>query len=166
MARIYLRLLQTAGCALTICAVPAAIHSQGPKAQGSYAEREASGDPGVQALGDMIRQLQGQVGALTEQMKELRAEQAAERAQNGQLRKELDSAKAQIAAMGATSPPDSAAVPVNLEASAPTQPAGIPESQAESLLGLSDRVARLEEMDQLTQGKFGELNQSKVESGS
>jgi hypothetical protein len=162
-----------------LCAVPCSLLAQGHAPQAASiqpdggsttasatAPAKGAAPANLQEVAEVLRQLQGQITELNQQVKDLRAEQVAEREKSGQLREELAAARAQISSMSATvaggsTVQPSAAVPTAgaLQATAATQ-------EGDAAPALSDRVSRLEEVEQVVDGKFRELSQTKVESGS
>lgn len=104
------------------------------------------------AVGKLLLQLQSQVQQLSEQVKTLETQQVTARAESAELRKELDAAKSQLMAL--SSQPD--VVPVHQSTAVDAAP------QA----SIEERVARLEETQQLSDAKAAEQSQTKVESAS
>lgn len=121
-------------------------------------------DPNVRALADSVRELQGQVQSLVEQLAELRAEELRDHAEARELRQELALAREhrqpRTAPEGSRdpylSPQGSASLPTAMAAPDPQQ-----EDQPTEA-----RLARLEESQQLADAKIAEQSQTKVESGS
>ncbi len=119
----------------------------------------------VQALAQVVRELQGQVQALNAQMSQLRTqeEQAHEEARD--LRRALRLAQIQSPSLAAASD-ESPAPPMTPGAVSPAQldpnasVAAAPEQAA------GDRLGRLEEDQQLADGKLNDQYQTKVESAS
>jgi hypothetical protein len=170
-------ILWAAGWLGALCAVPCSVLAQShapqpasgqPEGSSSAASATAAAPANLQEVAEVLRQMQGQITELNQQVKDLRTEQAAEREKSGELREELSAARAQIHSMsttataaggGALQPEATNQVGAALQAAAPTQ-AGDAEP------ALADRVSRLEEVEQVVDGKFRELSQTKVESGS
>src|SRR5580704_8495550 len=123
-------------------------------------------DPNVRALADSVRELQGQVQSLVEQLGELRAEEMRDHAEARELRQELELAR--VESRPRTGPAGSRDSYLSLSpqasASFPTATAG-PDSQQEDQ-PTEARLARLEESQQLVESKIAEQSQTKVESGS
>jgi hypothetical protein len=123
-------------------------------------------DPNVRALADSVRELQGQVQSLVEQLAELRAEELRDHAEARELRQELALARDQR--QPRTGPAGSRDSYLGLSpqasASLPTATAA-PDSQQEDQ-PTEGRLARLEESQQLAEAKIAEQSQTKVESGS
>ena len=118
----------------------------------------------VRALSDLIRDLQAQVQTLNSQLGDLRAEQQRASAEARELRRELDLVKAQ-GAPAASGPLNPYSAPPAKESVAQS---GIdvlssrtPQSQTSE-----DRIAKLEEDQQVMEGKINDQYQTKVESGS
>jgi hypothetical protein len=123
-----------------------------------------SPDPNARALADSVRKLQGEVQSLAEQLAELRAEELRDHAEARELRRELELAKAQnglrIAPVGSR---DTYVAPSAQPIVSPSA-AGAPDPpQGQST---EERLARLEENQQLADSKIAEQSQTKVESGS
>ncbi len=117
----------------------------------------------VSALSDLIRGLQAQVQTLNSQLGDLRAEQERSSAEARELRRELDLVKAQGASapMGPMNPYSTA--PPRETASPTASVSAAPPSQPQST---EDRVSKLEEDQQVLEGKINDQYQTKVESGS
>jgi hypothetical protein len=143
------RTLWVCGLVGATLTVPGSISAQNATA-GSSPDPAQNVD--LAAVSTLVRQLQSQVQDLTGQVKSLKAQQESERAESEELRRELDATKVQLAAVS-------------------IQPAGDPVVQT-SFTGavpqdsLEDRVAKLEEIQQLDDQKITEQSQTKVESSS
>ncbi len=153
---------QTCGIAsLLLMSALALSAQQTPQAPGPAATDSAA----LQALADSVRQLQAQVQALHTEMRQLQSERDGTRAEITDLRRELALAKApgapaqQAVAGAATSPlsayPTAAAV-------AELPPSAAPDRE----LNTDQRVALLEENQELAEARLAEQHQTKVESGS
>jgi hypothetical protein len=118
-----------------------------PKVVLGQGDSEASSE----SLRKLLLEMQSQVQALSGQVKALKEQQDLEHAQAAALRKELDATKAQLVTLSS---------PANPVETQPAAPAAPPQSSIE------DRVARLEESQQLTDSKVAEQSQTKVESAS
>lgn len=111
----------------------------------------------------LIRDLQAQVQTLTSQLGDLRAKQLQTSEAIRALRQELDLSKAQVAplASGLASPYAAPVASVsNAQAAARSSLAAPPEPKA------SDRIAKLEEHQEITDAKVDDQYQTKIESGS
>lgn len=111
----------------------------------------------------LIRDLQAQVQTLTSQLGDLRAKQLQTSETIRALRQELDLSKAQVAplASGLASPYAAPVASVsNAQAAARSSLAAPPEPKA------SDRIAKLEEHQEITDAKVDDQYQTKIESGS
>ncbi len=104
------------------------------------------------AMGSLLQQLQSQVQDLNGQVNTLKAQQASAEAQSAELRRELDVAKLQLVAL--SSEPRQVA------------PGQIPPSSVAPQTSAEERLAKLEENQQLADAKAAEQNQIKVESSS
>jgi hypothetical protein len=115
----------------------------------------------VHALAQSVRDLQAQVQALNSQVTALRAEA-------GELRGQLDHSK------GQTNPPSAISDAYGANSVATGQPAAISASPVSSVViasppqnqTIEDRLARIEENQDLTAANVQEQSQTKVESGS
>jgi hypothetical protein len=108
----------------------------------------------LKAFAEAIRVLQTQVQSLTSEVSELRGSQQRASAETALLRSELESAKAELASRTASPAPSGTLVP-EVPALAQT---GQPD--------VEQRVAKLEDAQQLTDARIAEHYQTKVESGS
>jgi hypothetical protein len=123
-------------------------------------------DPNVRALADSVRELQDQVQSLVEQIGELRAEELRDHAEADELRQELaltrDQSNPRTGSAGSHDPylGLSPQLSASLPATAPAKPDS-PQDQSSE-----ERLARLEENQQLADAKIAEQSQTKVESGS
>lgn len=97
----------------------------------------------------LVLQLQSQVQQLSTQVQSLKSQQEVSVAESAALRKELDAAKTQLVAMSSQPP---AIQPGPATTTATTANA--------------ERIARLEENQQMLDAKTADLSQTKVESGS
>jgi hypothetical protein len=143
-------------------------------AQGAHATPPASPESAseVRVLGDSVRELRAEVQALSSQLRDLRADEERDRAEARELRSELERAPAQ-ATTGATASADTSLrrdpyAPYSLQQnSAPSLPqTAAPIDTATQGQTTEQRLAALEENQQLIDARFTEQNQTKVESGS
>ena|SRR5580700_3054934 len=144
---------------------------QEPTAQPATMLAQADAVLDVRALADAIRSLQVQVQTLNSQVNELRTDEQRWHAEARELRNELELTRAQLAshpdalsyAESSTSPqkflPPSANSNVNLSNPAET-------TQTASATTLEQRLAELEDNQDLLDAKINEQSQTKVESGS
>src|SRR5258708_6792638 len=155
---------------LKICAVIGFLFLYSAEAQGQEVRSAdssssvASESPSaVRALSDLIRDLQVQVQALNSQLGDLRAEQERSNSEARELRRELDLVKAQ-GAPAARGPPNPYAQPSAKESTVRSSLAtssASPQSQ-----NPQGRIDKLEEDQQVMEGKINDQYQTKVESGS
>jgi hypothetical protein len=132
-----------------------------PSSPALLSETETASE--VRALSEMIHDLQAQVQTLNSQLGDLRAEQKQTSEEARALRHELDLAKAEMPSSvngsayqySAPSAPAPAAQPASISSLASPQGAA-PE----------DRIARLEENQDMMDAKINDQYQTKVESGS
>jgi hypothetical protein len=117
----------------------------------------------VRDLIELIRDLQAQVQTLNSQLSYLRAKQVQTSEDIRALRQELDLSKVQVAPVpSGLASPDSASVASvsNPQPAARSSLAAPPEPTA------SDRIAKLEENQEVTDAKVDDQYQTKIESGS
>lgn len=133
--------------ALAVCLFLATLLAQPRIVLGQTDSTEDSSE----SVRTLLQQLQSQMQELSGQVKALKEQQEMERTEAAALRKELAATKAQLVALS------SPANPVGTQSGSP---AGPPQSSIE------DRVAKLEESQQLTDLKVAEQSQTKVESAS
>jgi hypothetical protein len=122
---------------------------------------EAPGE--IRALSDLIRDLQAQVQTLNSQLGDLRNEQKRTSEEARDLRRELDLVKAQG--------PPAASGPLNPYSTPPAkesarQPASAASPATPQSQTAEDRIGKLEEDQQVMEGKINDQYQTKVESGS
>lgn len=141
-----------------------------PKAQTttqpSQSNLPAAAPSNIGALADLVRELQGQVQSLAEQLAELRAEELHDRAEARELRQELELTRNQSdPRTGSGGSHDSylGASPQAGTSLVVTAPAAPDSSQDQST---EQRLARLEENQQLADARIVEQSQTKLESGS
>jgi hypothetical protein len=141
-------------CAILCALLSGARTARGQVAGGpdSNAPQSASQALDLATVGSLLKQLQGQVQELNAQVKNLKIQQQSVQAESAELRKELDAAKSQLVAM---------ANPANGGTAGPVQPGTTAQTAS-----TEERVARLEENQQLADGKIAEQSQTKVESSS
>ena len=160
-------LLEFSLAASLLLLLPAPGRGQEPS-KATPAALPAAGTPAdVQALAQAVRELQAQVQVLHAQMTQLRADE--QQAEARDLRRELHLARTQppspslmgtsyqLPATAAISEPPPSAAPGSKTA----KPAADSLEQANS-----ERIGKLEEDEQLTEGKLKDQYQTKVESGS
>jgi len=117
----------------------------------------------VGTLASLIQDLQAQVQSLNSQLGDLRSAQERATAESRQLRLEMEAMKSQGAA-AAGGPLNPYAAPVSKEILA--QPASVAPSAQSEPQSPGDRIAKLEEDQQVLEGKINDQYQTKVESGS
>jgi hypothetical protein len=144
---------------LWVCVLVGAIFAApgGAYAQNSASKNAPGSQEGVQnadlvAVNALLRQLQSQVRDLSGQVKTLKMQQESAQQESQTLREELDATKAQLVSLS-------------------SQPAGVTPTQ-QSFSGelpqstTEERLAKLEETQQLDEQKIAEQSQTKVESSS
>jgi hypothetical protein len=121
----------------------------------------------LRSLTSLVRELQVQVQALNSQLTELRAEQQRDRVETRELRSELDRAAGQLAfqASGVNGYDLYASYAPSLTVAASPQTTQ-PADAASQYRTAEQRIAKLEEDQQLTDDKINEQSQTRIESGS
>lgn len=157
----YILRICSATCSLFICS--AAAHAQGARLAASSSSASSEARSEVRALSEMIRDLQTQVQALNSQLGDLRAEQERTGEEARELRRELDLVKEQ-GASAQNGPLNSYSAPVPKESIAQPAPSVSPASP--QLQTTEQRLGKLEEDQQVLEGKINDQYQTKVESGS
>jgi len=122
-----------------------------PAAVQAQSESRGESERATDSVRTLLEQMQSQVQELSGQVKALKEQQDEERRESAELRKELEETKAQL--MAVSKP----AAPMEAESTAPA---------ATSQSSIEDRIAKLEENQQLTDSKVAEQSQTKVESAS
>jgi len=117
----------------------------------------------VGALSDLVRGLQAQVQTLNSQLGDLRTQQERTSMEARELRRELNLVKSQGA--------PAASGPLNPYSAPPTneivgQPASASSAASPQSQAPEDRIAKLEENQEVMEGKINDQYQTKVESGS
>ena len=126
--------------------------AQNPPEAGTGRNSGSAQGPDPATLARVLQELQSDLQDLRGQVRDLKTQQLSAQAENGELRKELQEIKAQLAA-----PTNSASI------AAPKHPISEPSAQQEPGV---DRLAKLEEDQQLADAKIAEQSQTKVESAS
>jgi hypothetical protein len=157
----FLKICGSAGFLLLCSVVAQGQEVRGAASSGPSSSSEAPAE--IRALSDLIHGLQAQVQTLNSQLGDLRVAQERANAEARELRRELDLVKAQGAPApsgplnpySAPLPKESAGQPASASSPAP------PQTQS-----TEDRVGKLEEDQQVMEGKIDDQYQTKVESGS
>ena len=158
--RLSLRIILVAGI-LFLCSAAAQGQEVRDSASSSSSGSETPAE--VRALSDLIRGLQAQVQTLNSQLGDLRMEQERASAEARELRRELDLVKAQ-GAPASRGPLNTYSAPPAKESAG--QPASVPSATPPQSQTAEDRLSKLEEDQQVTEGKINDQYQTKVESGS
>ena len=144
---------------LWVCALTAAILAPSKKAWAQVAagdrvaaSQESAQKINVDAVGELLRQLQSQVQQLNDQVKRLKEQQQSAQVESAELRKELEVTKSQLMAL--STPPAAVA---GVQAAS---------SHAASQTTLEERLSKLEESQQMAYAETAEQSQTKVESSS
>jgi len=149
---------------LFVCSISARGQEVRSAASSGSSASDTSETPAeIRALSDLIRGLQAQVQTLNSQLGDLRMEQERARAEARELRVELDHVKTQggIAPGG---PLNSYSAPASKEIAG--QPALPSTPLPQEPQTVEDRLGKLEEDQQVMEGKINDQYQTKVESGS
>ena len=155
---------------LRICVAAVFLCLSSVVAQGQDVRSAASSNPSasevpaeVRVLSDLVRGLQVQVQTLNSQLGDLRMEQERANTEARELRRELNLVKSQ-GAPAASGPlnPYSAPPAKEIVAQPGSASSGAPQQSQTS----EDRIAKLEEDQQVMEGKINDQYQTKVESGS
>jgi hypothetical protein len=162
-------LLEFSLAASLLLLLPVLGRGQEPSEATSAAPPATETPADVQALAQAVRELQAQVQVLHAQVTQLRADEQQAQAEARDLRRELHLARTQppspslmgtsyqLPAAAAISEPPPSAAPGSNAAKPPV--ASLEQAN-------SERIGKLEEDEQLTEGKLNDQYQTKVESGS
>jgi hypothetical protein len=155
---------------LRICAVAGLLFLSSALAQGQEVRSAASSNssaseapPEIRALSDLVRGLQAQVQTLNSQLGDLRMQQERASAESRELRRELDLVKAQGATLASAPLNQYSAPPAKEVVQQPAFASSVAPQQPQTP---EDRIAKLEEDQQVLEGKVNDQYQTKVESGS
>ena len=132
------------GLAALILGEPKSASAQGA---GGAATQENPPQMNLATVGNLLQQLQTQVQDLSTQVKSLKEQQQASLAESAELRKELESTRAQLVSLF-------------------TQASGNAAQDHNPQASVEDRIAKLEENQQLASAQAAEQSQTKVESHS
>jgi hypothetical protein len=158
----FVKIFMVAGV-LFLCSAAAQGQEVRRAATSSASSSEASEAPAeVRALADLIRGLQDQVQTLNSQLGDLRMAQVRASEEARELRRELDLVKAQ-GTPGASGPLNPYSAPPVKESAPPLSAISAPTPQSQTA---EDRISKLEEDQQVMEGKINDQYQTKVESGS
>jgi hypothetical protein len=135
--------------------------AEGTPASSSPPKSETAVD--VRALTELVRDLQAQVQALNSQLGDLRAKQQQTSEDARALRQELDLAKAQMAPVASASANLSSTPVAGVSNARPAAGSSLAAPQEPTA---SDRIAKLEENQDVTDAKVNDQYQTKMESGS
>lgn len=147
-----IRTLEIGAIFAVVLTQPCAACGQQPATGGVKGAPELAQKVDLTTLVPLLQQLQMQVQDLSAQVRDLKTRQESAEAESQELRNELKKAKSQLEAIS-SSPKTAAAVGVL---------AGTPAIQTST----EDRIAKLEENQQLADAKIAEQSQTKVESAS
>ena len=143
----------------SVCMCSAIVHAQQEYKVTPVSASSSETAAEVRALSELIHDLQAQVQALNSQLGELRADQQRTSEESRELRRELDLAKGQrtpVSGQSATQYPTPTGI-----FSAPQSSSPDPQDAT-----VADRLAKLEENQEITDSRLNEQNQTKIESGS
>ena len=158
--KVFSRIYATVGCLFLSSAL---VYAQEGRFGSASSSASADSAAEVRALSELIRDLQGEVQSLNVQLVDLRAEQQRAGEEARQLRRELDLMK------GVTAPaPGGLQNQYGTPTSRPSTDQSASSASPSPLQGQTseDRVGKLEEDQQVLEGKVNDVYQTKVESGS
>ena len=158
--KLSLKIFVAAGV-LFLCSVAAQGQEVRDSASSSSSPSESAAE--VRELSGLLRGLQVQVQTLNSQLDDLRREQERASAEARELRRELDLVKAQGAPASSGPMNPYSAPPPKQSAMQPSTVSSAPPSQSQTA---EDRIGKLEEDQQVMEGKINDQYQTKVESGS
>ena len=158
--KLSLRIFVAAGV-LFLCSVAAQGQEVRDSASSSSSPSESAAE--VRELSGLLRGLQVQVQTLNSQLDDLRREQERASSEARELRRELDLVKAQGAPASSGPMNPYSAPPPKQSAMQPSTVSSAPPSQSQTA---EDRIGKLEEDQQVMEGKINDQYQTKVESGS
>jgi len=158
--KLSLRIFVAAGV-LFLCSVAAQGQEVRDSASSSSSPSESAAE--VRELSGLLRGLQVQVQTLNSQLDDLRREQERASAEARELRRELDLVKAQGAPASSGPMNPYSAPPPKQSTMQPSTVSSAPPSQSQTA---EDRIGKLEEDQQVMEGKINDQYQTKVESGS
>jgi hypothetical protein len=155
--------LRICAAAVFLCLPPVVAHGQEVRSAASSNPSASEVPAEIRALSDLVRGLQAQVLTLSSQLGDLRMEQERASTEARELRRELNLVKAQgpPAASGPLNPYSAPAAKEIAAQPASSSSVAAPQSQTSA-----DRIAKLEEDQQVMEGKINDQYQTKVESGS
>jgi hypothetical protein len=145
-------MLWAGGLALAMLVEPKCARGQAGGGMEASGSQEGTQKVDVVAMSKLLQQLQSQVQELSDQVKSLKAEQVSARSESAELRKELNAKKTQLIAVSSQPSGDA--------------PAQVAQSDRAPQTTIEDRVAKLEENQQLAAQEAAEQSQTKVESSS
>jgi hypothetical protein len=155
---------------LRICVGTGVLFLCSAMARGQEVRSAASSSPStsespdeIRALSNLVRDLQAQVQTLNSQLGELQAEQERANTEARELRRQLNLVKAQ-GTPAESGPLNPYAAPARKEAGG--QPASTSSPTPLQSPTSGDRVAKLEEAQEVLEGKIDDQYQTKIESGS
>ena len=145
--------------ALVACVIGSIPYSVFGQDQAQTRSSNAAGDSVPPTVAEAIRALEAQIQRLNSEVGKLRSNQQRQSVETAQLRDDLSAARAELAAV--THAPKSQIYAVS------NSPSG-QSSSGQTVQGptLDQRIAKLEDNQQLTDARIAEQNQTKVESGS
>jgi hypothetical protein len=161
-----------AGASLLALGCPLRAQTSPPPPPAAQSAQPASSDSAdLRTLANSIRELQKQVASLTAQVNELRTDEQRANAEASELRRELASGRPQqqtVPTVAGNAPVDPYAVTAKELPTAPNSVSSASTSPVQSTAGqtLEQRLATLEENQQLADAKLNDQYQTKVESGS
>jgi hypothetical protein len=155
-------------CATSILFLLSPVFLEGQNAPQTGSSNSSLPEPtsDVRVLEGSVRELQRQVQALASQLIELHAEEVRDHAEARELRNELNQTRAQLNSLTNGANGHDSYLPATPQVTT-SRPSNPPESsQSAQVQSTEERLARLEENQQLADAKIAEQSQTKVESGS
>jgi hypothetical protein len=155
-------LLNTCIILTLLCFCARAVHGQETLKMASSSPQPAETAPEARSLSELIYDLQAQVQTLNSQLNDLRTEQQRSSAEARELRRELNLVKAQ------TVPGDQATDLYSKSGARDLteQPVAPPSTAVPQEPTAENRIAKLEENQEVIEGKVNDQYQTKIESGS
>lgn len=161
------------GLAMALMAHPASTMAQSEAGAASASSPRPSSVPSdaahpadLSSVQTLLQQLQRQVQDLSDQVKSLKSQQDSQKAESAELRRELEAAKSPAIYASSASSGTASTTATNTPESAATTAASPASDSSSSSADIEHRVVKLEENQQMQDGKIADQSQTKVESGS
>lgn len=153
-------------------AIVSLVSSEAVRSQGAPNAPSGDSAPDLKSLVTVVQQLQSQVQTLNSQVSDLRSAQQQAAREGQELRAELKRTREQLAARGSDAYAPYAVTPAQPSVVAATSATAPPGNVSTTTAtpgqsgSLDERVAKLEDNEELLNDKITEQSQTKVESGS